>query len=124
MSGIDMSAKVAPLASTTYFDKKRASSLVLRPEDLERPLHNNSHQFLLCSILALQAQQKSLPNGRLKKSAAGITFYDAAYMSYSYFSLPWLFFAYIRVVSVDACPIISHKVGSGIPLFNALVAKV
>lgn len=29
MSGIDMSAKVAPLASTTYFDKKRASSLVL-----------------------------------------------------------------------------------------------
>ena len=33
-------------------------SLVLRPEDLERPLHNNSHQFLLCSILALQAQQK------------------------------------------------------------------
>ncbi|EHE98304.1 hypothetical protein HMPREF9469_02859 [ [[Clostridium] citroniae WAL-17108] len=45
-------------------------------------------------------------------------------MSYSYLIFPAPFFAYILVVSTLECPIKSHNVGSGIPLFNARVANV
>ena len=43
-------------------------SLVLCPGERCGPLHINSRQFLLCAISPLQAQQISLPLGRLKKS--------------------------------------------------------